>query len=611
MLYIAAAIWAAACAGRVVVRRMFGSNTLSPGERSLYGAAVGLGILAYGVLALGLLGLLKTWILSLWVAALAVGGFKEHAPLASDIFSSFAAMKRLTRGDKWCLAACFLLGLFMLIGAAAPPSGSDWDGLSYHLAAPKVYLQHGKILFIPYDHHTNFPFTVEMFYTLGLALAHPGAARVFHTVLGLLCAFGIGLFWSRFVGHRFAVLPPLVFLSAPLVSWSGTVAYNDLGMALYVFLAAFGVAVWLEETRRQWLLLAGVCAGFALGTKMTSMVPTAILVAWMLTSSGKPAGQRLKEIAVFLLPAVLIGSPWYIKTWLWTGNPVYPFFYSVFGGVNWDAEAARMYAQEQGSFGVGRSLASFLMLPYSLTFRPELFSKGVGVFGSPGPVYLSCILPLLPISRPINRRIAALGWFSLAYMIAWFFLTQQSRYLLCIMPMLSLLAAWTLSCGFAHGKMRVASLFGFALQILVLTLLLFSLIKPSIPAALGAVSPDDYLEKTLDVYSAQRWINENTPPSSRILLFEETRGFYLDRSYMWANPGHHTLIPYKRFKSEDDMLAYFKNLGYTHILLNRRWVAPDWGTKGWSAMLEQAIQRGKLRRVFAKGWSEVYEIPKN
>ncbi|MGC8834592.1 MAG: ArnT family glycosyltransferase, partial [Armatimonadota bacterium] len=540
MFYTAAAIWAAACAGRVVVRRMFGSNALSPGERNLYGAAVGLGILAYGVLAIGLLGLLKAWILSLWIAALAAVGFKEHAPLAHDILSSVASLKRLTKDDKWCLTACLFLGLFMLLGATAPPSGSDWDGLSYHLAAPKVYLQQGRIFFIPYDHHTNFPFTVEMLYTLGLALASPGAARVFHTVLGLLCALGIGLFWSRFVGPRFAALPPLIFLSTPLVSWSGTVAYNDLGMALYAFLAAFGVAAWLDEGRRRWPLLAGVCAGFALGTKMTAMVPTAILGAWILALSGKPAGKRLKELAVFILPAVLIGSPWYIKTWLWTGNPVYPFFYSVFGGVNWDAEAARMYAQEQGSFGVERGLVSFLMLPYSLTFRPELFSKGVGVFGSPGPVYLSCILPLLPLSRPVNRQIAALSWFSLVYVIVWFFLTQQSRYLLCITPMLSLLAAWTLTRGFFHRRTQAISIFAFALQILVLTLLLFSLIKPSLPAVFGAVSADRYLEQTLDVYPAQRWINENTPPSARILLFEETRGFYLDRPYMWANPGHHT-----------------------------------------------------------------------
>ena len=44
------------------------------------------------------------------------------------------------------------LALITLVPALAPPTDLDWDGLSYHLAAPKRYLRHHRIGFIAYDY---------------------------------------------------------------------------------------------------------------------------------------------------------------------------------------------------------------------------------------------------------------------------------------------------------------------------------------------------------------------------------------------------------------------------------------------------------------------------
>ncbi|MGQ9523332.1 MAG: glycosyltransferase family 39 protein [Armatimonadota bacterium] len=607
MLSLAVVVWASTVFGRLLVRRISG-DALRGAELNLFGAGVGLGTLAYAVLAVGLIGGLRVWVLMVIVAGMLLAGRREHLPMASDIMRAVRGLLKLSALDKWCVLGCIVAVLLMLLGALAPPSGNDWDGLSYHLAAPKLYLQNGRIFFIPYDHHTNFPFTVEMLYTVGLAFAGPGPARAFHTLLGMLCAVGVALLWRRRAGRDMMALPALLFLTAPLVSWCGTVAYNDLGMALYVFLSAYGVVVWMDSGDRRWLMLSGVSGGLALGTKMTALVPVGLLAVWVLAFSVRqPLAERLKAVAALLGSAVIVGAPWYLKSWVWTGNPVYPFFYSVFGGVNWSAEAARMYAQEQAMFGVGRNLLGFLTLPFTLTFRPELFSRGVGVFGSPGPFALAFI-PLVVLNRPVDRRLAGVGLFSLAYIVVWFNLTQQSRYLVPVVAFTALLSAWGVRGALRRAVTRTAAVLVLVVQTVMVCGLLFLLVRPGLPVVLGAKSAPEYLQRSLDVYPAQQWINRNTPRSARVLLYDETRGFYLDRAYFWANPGHHTLIPYESFRTPSDMVRWLADRGFTHALVNKRWRSPGWGTSGWSKLFVDAVGQGQLVPVYSDRCVDVYQI---
>src|SRR5262249_59244762 len=113
-------------------------------------------------------------------------------------FALWSARER--RPADWVALAlvlfCVTLALLTLVPALAPPTDLDWDGLSYHLAAPKLYLRHERLDFIAYDSHTNFPFTVEMLYTLGLGWGDAGAAKLFHLAAGRLTALAAGAVWG-------------------------------------------------------------------------------------------------------------------------------------------------------------------------------------------------------------------------------------------------------------------------------------------------------------------------------------------------------------------------------------------------------------------------------
>jgi hypothetical protein len=54
------------------------------------------------------------------------------------------------------LSLCVLLALLSLLLCALPPDGNEWDALAYHLAFPKLYLQAGRMVEIPFMHQSYF-----------------------------------------------------------------------------------------------------------------------------------------------------------------------------------------------------------------------------------------------------------------------------------------------------------------------------------------------------------------------------------------------------------------------------------------------------------------------
>jgi hypothetical protein len=121
----------------------------------------------------------------------------------------------------------------------------------------------------------------------------------------------------------------------------------------------------------------------------------------------------------------------------------------------------------------------------------------------------------------------------------------------------------------------------------------------------GSESQSDYLSKSLDVYDAEAYVNDYLPERARIVLFDEVRGFYLDRDYIWGNPGHHEMIPWSSFKTGADMTTYFMNQGYTHVLINWRFAVSD---DLHDKLIGRAIALGLMRQVYSSQNVNVYEL---
>ncbi len=629
------------------------SFRLRPSEEILFSLALGQGIIAYGILFLGLLGGLSKAFLLGWLFILLLFSLPYQKEWIRTLREGLRGCLFLLGGSSWVerVGAGVALFLFFgtLLGALAPPAGFDWDGLSYHLAVPKVYLREGRIFYIPYDHHSNFPFTLQMLFTLGLAFGPPGLAKLFHWGFFPLSG-GATLLLARRINPKAGFLIMALLSASPALIWESTVAYVELATMGYITLSVYAFLQGWREQSPFWFILSGITAGLAVGTKTFALLPAGVLAIVLLIMNlrrGKkpskadgviPSASQplspIRSLFLYLIPLGLISSPWFIKTWWWTGNPVYPFFYSFFGGRYWSKELALLYTQEQSEFGTGLSVASFLFLPWTLTFLSQWvvelwqeqntflarlfqghfypFAKGIAPYDLPGPIALG-LLPLL-IGRKLAQPTKALLGIFFGVILCWFPLSQQSRYLLPLLPLLIGACAEILYRN-QERENQVAPSRAESSVLWVIVFLHLGLgtinawqwIQPMGKVALGLESQEQYLYRRLDLYPAIRFLNQ-LPQEGKLLLFEETRGFYFNREYWWANPGHHTLFPYDRFHSAEEMVRWFRRRGFTYALINLRWIQRDWAKAHWAQLIQEAIREGFFQLIFTERGVQVYRL---
>lgn len=609
---------------------LFPARGIRDAFAALNAAALGMGTLAYLVLAVGLAGFLRAPALGALVGAgwvlLAWSLIRRSAAQDSPAEKPAPEESQAARWAALLLTAFTgLLALATLCSTFLPPSGLDWDSLSYHLAAPKIYLTEGRIGFIAYDHHTQFPFTLEMLYTVGLAFDGPAAAKGIHWACAWMTAAAVGLWTGRLtIGGRPAPLwaGPLaaaLFGSMPVGLWEAGTAYIDLGTALFQFLALAALvdAVTISEGRVSGLdlrraALAGILSGFALGTKYTALIQTGLLGLSLLVllarADSKARGVMLQGVLRFGLLAALFASPWYVKNILWVRNPVYPFFCSVFPhSFSWTAAEAAPYAGEQNLFGPGRSPGHFLLVFWNLALHAREFfintKPAVGdVVGTVGAGFAG-LLPLAVWVRGLGWRVWALLGYGMASVVIWFFLSQQVRYLIPVFAPLAVVAAAAVVA--SGGIVRIAAGLFSVLALALNAWVHVPVAQPGLGLVTGQFTAEEWLQGTeADLYAASRWANRALPPESRLALYSEVRGYYLDRRYFWANPGHHAMIPYREIETGRELTEYLRRFGITHVLVNYSF-SRDQRETHWYRLLMDGIRSGALEPVFQTERAEV------
>lgn len=572
-------------------------------ERFVFGCAVGMGAIAYGILLLGVLHALDTAAIAALV--LTVGAVSHRRMLfflRSGARGAGAALVAL-RKPATALTALALAALALptLVTALAPPNAADWDGLAYHLAMPKLFLQAHRIYNVAFSSHSNFPFTMEMLYTAGLAFHSVGLARAFNWWTGVLCCLGVYLLARRHLQGS-GRMAALIFAGLPIVGWEATTSYADLGTAMFALLAVYGILNFRDTGDRGWLSASAILAGFSAGTKMTALIIVAVCVLWAGVESAilrNTIARSVRQGLVYSAVALCVASPWYIKSFIYTGNPVYPFFYGVFGGRGWNANLAELYRVSQLRFGIGTDTISLLKIPYALAFRPDKFYDVTSLSVAVGVTLLAALPVMLRLRYATRPAYARLLIVSSVQVLVWCFLTQQSRYLMPVLAVLSVASAYAI-CELSRSSMLRGILMAVVVAQLMMAIIMqgIAMVKISGPVTLGLESREDYLSRTLDIYPAIRAANSDLPKNARIVLFGDTRGFYLDRPYFWGDASHNATIPYGRIRSPGDLARRLVRMGTTHALVNFRYLgSAPWEPSQPSALVRGAVDEGYFKPV--------------
>ena len=612
--------WAAAAAGRTLLGLLGFQSDTPRLERTLIGFALGLGLLAAFMLALGLCGgLYRPLGLIPPALLLAIGG-RQHLEMAADGRDWLKAIRFTSWG--WALTLLFAaFGLASLIGCFAPPTtGLEWDSIAYHLADPKMYLQAHRILYIPWEDHSNFGFTAEMWYLYGLLLGSFPLAKLFHFACGVGTCLAVYVLGARHLTPTVGKVSALLLASTPIIFWEAGTAYVDLATAFFTTLTllALGQGMTLKDPR--WLRLSAILMGLTLSTKATALGTLGLLaiglLLWRLRGLKEASAAAVKSTVLWSLLALVVGSPWLIKSAILTGNPVYPFFYGVFGGRGWDKLAADYYTQWNAGFGMGRSLSDIALVPWNLimfllpghlTPYPKPFNDHQLVVNAYTPVLLGALF--FPVFvRGASSAARALALFALGSLLLWAGTMQYVRYLLPTLPVLCLLAGYVvvqacnlrLKSGYALAALGVCSL-AFSLFVGV------GLLSLEAPVVFGQASRADYITQGFEPYPAMQFINTQLPANSKIVMYGNPLGFYCDKPYLWGEPTHGTTIPYDSFHNADDLRAYLHKIGVTHILVTPLYFPLNPGMSGYPGWVYQ-LTAGSGPPLFSKHGTDVWAV---
>jgi hypothetical protein len=107
--------------------------------------------------------------------------------------------------------------------------------------------------------------------------------------------------------------------------------------------------------------------------------------------------------------------------------------------------------------------------------------------------------------------------------------------------------------------------------------------------ATDTAAQETYKERSVNIYAAQQWINQNTPKDAGVILFEDTRGYYLDRPYLWGNRPHSLYIPYPTFANGQEMVNWFVAHDYRYALVNLRFYPFDPADPRWAGRLNRSL----------------------
>lgn len=224
--------------------------------------------------------------------------------------------------------------IFLLDALVRYPIG--YDALYYHLPKAVGWMQQRDLSFIPGFVYLAMPEN-GMIVPLLLSFAKLEAWFVLVNLpTALLVAAAVfGLTRALSVSRAGAWISVCIALSVPIVVFQSFSTYIDL-YATAAWLTALLALTWVTRVQHKWqrrnlLILAGLAAGIALGSKTTFLVTVALLSLVAMGTEWIRPSTRFRDrrhpwhsLGLFVVGSLVCSGFWFVRATVQTGNPVYP-----------------------------------------------------------------------------------------------------------------------------------------------------------------------------------------------------------------------------------------------------------------------------------------------
>ena len=575
-------------AGMILLRAIKSPFT-SVTEHLLFAGVSGVAVISYGSLVLAVFGIYRPDTVALLVGGALAAGVPSAMKIGRHMGSLpiYSGVSR--RSAPWFALIVVALG-YGVVAAVAPEK--EYDALWYHLYLPRVWLEAGHPVDLVEEFTSLYPLTWELMFGAAMTLGGVVGAKLLHFACLPLLGLLVWLAARRFFPRVSAAAAVAFVVTTPTVLWEASTAYVDLALAVHAAAASYALARYAEKRERSWAAIAALQFGLAAATKHLGVVLTGVaLLVFALQAAPGWRSVRVASTHAFVigLAAAAVPLPWYVRSWLASGNPVFPELFGIFGAypaARWDALTEQGLAHFKAHFGMGRSLVALVALPWNITVHGAHFG------GSLGPLFL-VLIPGLVFAPRLRRPAAWLAIGVAGYIAVWAspISSYQLRFLVPIVPALALLAASSLrALNLAAEQSLRHGAKAFAMIVMIIGIMnlppftplheadregwngwLTHVLRDSpVRVVVGREAEDVYLAREVPSFDAWRWINAHLASDARVLTTTGGDQLYAHRSRIPYDAAIARPAVWVGAQELDGAADTLRRLGITHVLFDRR-----------------------------------------
>lgn len=527
------------------------------------------------------------YIFTIIICLIPLLNIRKLAEFLKDLLKMPLKLFKEERGifERAVILILFIQIIFNFLMSLTPPTA--WDGLSFHLAIPKLIIEKCSMVDPGYYGTGRHPLLVHMIFTLALRMNGEQSVHLVSWLTGLLTVIGIYSISKMLDLGKTGLIGGAIFYCTQVVSmWTAT-SYIDIYLAFFSTVSLIVILAYLRTRARGMLAAAFILISILPGIKENGIFLACIMGIFLIANLFNLMHRSFfrMSIALLIFFAIFIGAnlPWYYQ---------------------FERDGSKTDLILAGSDSARNFPVKTIFIVYfrKLFFALWKLTVNYERDGRASPLFLTFI-PFLFLVKG-NYWIKIILTISLVYIgIFSFFEILFSRYILPIMPFLSLVSAYIVSRLLARDYKVFRLLKLYLIFTFVFNLGLSVYNHPvDIKYLAGKIEREQYLDLRVNCFSAMEYINKNIK-TGKILLLGETRSYYLEREYLLGKK----LGGVQR----DSILEKLKGERITHILASNYMI---YGHPGYKRPLDIKAQeildeiKDKKKIIYEKSGFTVYQL---
>ena len=469
----------------------------------------------------------------------------------------------------------YILNIFQIF---APPTFDD--SLAYHFNIPKEYLAKNLFFYTPFLPF-NAPHLLELLTVLPMKYGNYISIHLFYYIISLFLALLIYSFTKYYSNRLTALIAVFLVISTPKFSYINSNGTVEIFLALitvssiWIYIEAINQIKLKKEKNYNLFIIGSILLGTTASIKYYGLFSIIAIGTYILYSLYINKERRwFKIIFLSIIFGLIFSLPFYLKNLYFTGNPVYPAMYNIFGGIDWSlslSEATNSLFNELKK--IDKSIINFILSPIYL-FTDFTIISGRSGYG----LLILLLLPLVCLKKkllPNEINFRFLIYYMIVIWIMWFqFAFHRDRHLFIVIILLSIIISYYVS--------YLLNYKGFKSKLGITKLILFFvLVIGSIPNLASNVmynfkyvkftlindNQKDYLDLYNPFYEDYLWINNNlSKDSTKILNFVGNRQYYLDHEQFYPSALFQGYLDFSTIMSVEEIYDKIKKSNFNYIV---------------------------------------------